>query len=148
MARVFYAHIDDQGRIHMDAPEVFKQAARALAGKPAQLTLGPVSKRRSDRQVRWYWGQVLELMSAHTGHTPDELHEYCKARFIPKRLAICDGNGVVVDDRVIGGSTTKLNTGEMADYCEAIRQFAAEELSLVIPDPDPAWAVRQTRRLA
>jgi hypothetical protein len=140
MTRVHYAHIDDQGRIHMDAPESFKRASLALAGKPAQITLGPVSNRRSDRQVKWYWGQVLELLAEHTGHTPDELHEYCKARFIPKRLAICDGNGVVIDDRVIGGSTTKLSTVDMAAYCEAIRQFAAEDLGLVIPDPDPAWA--------
>lgn len=140
MPRVYYAHIDEHGRIHMDAPEAFKRASMALAGKPVQVTLGPMSKRRTDRANRWYWGQILELMSVKTGHTPDELHEYCKARFIPKRLAICDGNGVVIDDRVIGGSTTKLNTADMANYCEEIRRFAAEDLGLVIPDPDPAWA--------
>lgn len=126
----------------MDAPEVFMQSARALAGKPVELTLKAKSSRRSDRQNAWYWGQILELLSEKTGYTPDELHEYCKARFIPKRLAICDGNGVVVDDRVVGGTTTKLSAGEMADYLEAIRKFAAEELYLLIPDPDPAWRTR------
>jgi hypothetical protein len=140
MPRVHYAHIDDQGRIHMDSPEVFKQAARVLAGKPAQLTLGPISKRRSDRQNAWYWGRVLEIIAKDTGNEADDLHEYFKSRFIPKRLAICDGNGVVIDDRVIGGSTTRLSTVDMAAYCDAIRQFAAEELGLVIPDPDPSWA--------
>lgn len=139
-SRVFYAQIDKRGRIRVDSPEAFKRVALALAGQPAQITLGPVSRRRSDRANRWYWGQILELLSEHTGHTHDELHEYCKARFIPKRLAICDGNGVVIDDRVVGGSTTKLSTADMAVYCDAIRQFAAEDLGLVIPDPDPAWA--------
>lgn len=145
MTHVHYAHVDEQGRIHMDAPEVFRQSARALAGKHVELTLKAKSSRRSDRQNAWYWGQILELLSQKTGYTPDELHEYCKSRFIPKRLAICDGNGVVIDDRVIGGSTTKLSRSEMTDYCEAIRQFAAEDMGLVIPDPAPSWAARRGR---
>lgn len=90
-------------------------------------------------QYAWYWGQVLELISDHTGYEPEELHEYFKQRFLPKHLAIADHNGEVKDDIVIGGSTTKLEPPEFADYCERIRRFAAEELYVVIPDPDPKW---------
>lgn len=139
MTRVHYAFVGEHGKLKLDAPVSFASAMRAFAGKPVELTVREKRNRRSDRQLRWYWGQVLELLSEHTGHSPDELHEYCKSRFIPKRLAICDGNGVVVDERVVGGSTAKLSTSEMADYCEAIRKFAAEELGVFIPDPDPVW---------
>lgn len=139
MTRTHDALVDEHGKLHLVSPIVFKQAIREFTGKPVELTVRLKRKSRSDRQLRWYWGQILELMSEFTGYTPDELHEYCKARFIPKRLAICDGNGVVVDERVVGGSTTKLSTTEMVEYCESIRRFAAEELGLAIPDPDPSW---------
>jgi hypothetical protein len=142
VTRIHFARVDDDGKLHLQSPEVFKQAICAYAGKFVEVTVREQRNRRSDRQLRWYWGQILELLSEHTGYTPDELHEYCKSRFIPKRLAICDGNGVIVDERVVGGSTGKLNTTEMAEYCEAVRKFAAEDLGVVIPDPDPAWAVR------
>lgn len=142
LTRVHFARVDDDGKLHLQSPEVFKQAVRAYAGKFVELTVREQRNRRSGRQLRWYWGQILELLSEHTGYTPDELHDYCKSRFIPKRLAICDGNGVVIDERVIGGSTGKLKAGEMADYCESIRQWAAEELGVVIPDPDPTWRSR------
>lgn len=139
MTLVHVAHVDEVGKLTLENPELFKRALRGLAGKPVHLTIRVKRNRRSDDQLRWYWGQILHLLSEHTGYEPEELHDYCKARFIPKRLAICDGNGVVIDDRVVGGSTGKLSTSEMADYCEAIRAFAASELGVVIPDPDPAW---------
>lgn len=143
MTRIHYAHVDEVGTLRMDAPVVYEQALRALAGRPVEVTVRRKGWKRSDRQNAWYWGQILELLSEHTGYTPDELHEYCKSRFIPKKLAICDGNGIVVDERVVGGSTTRLNTVEMADYCEAIRRFAAEDVGVVIPDPDQAWAMNR-----
>jgi hypothetical protein len=147
MAHVHPAYVDEQAKLTLDSPVVFKQAMREFAGKPVELTVRQKRNRRSDRQNAWYWGQVLHLIAEHTGHMPEELHEYCKARFIPKRLAICDGNGVVLDERVVGGSTGKLSTVEMADYCEAVRQWAAEDLNVVIPDPDPAWRIQERRRM-
>ncbi len=40
-----------------------------------------------------------------------------------------------VDEFVIGGSTTRMNKLEFGEYCEAIRQWAAMELGINIPDP-------------
>jgi hypothetical protein len=82
---------------------------------------------------------ALKLLSEHTGYTVDELHEWAKAKFIPKHLALLDKNGEVRDDLVIGGTTTRLNRVEFNEYIEALRKFAAEELGVVIPDPDPNW---------
>lgn len=91
---------------------------------------------RSQRQNRFYWGVLVHELSEHTGFTPDEMHEWLKLRFIPKKLAVCNGNGEVIDERVVGGSTRKMTTTQFEDYMETIRRWAAEELGVFIPDPD------------
>jgi hypothetical protein len=75
------------------------------------------------------------MLAEHTGYTPDEIHEILKAKFIPKRLAITNGNGEICGEFVLGGSTTKLDTLDFSEYCERIREWAAESLDIVIPDP-------------
>ena len=74
---------------------------------------------RSIQANRFYWKVIVGAISEHTGYTPDEVHEFLKAKFLPKRLAMCDGNGVIVDEFVIGGSTRKLKTDEFNDYCRS-----------------------------
>lgn len=91
---------------------------------------------RSLNQNAWYWGCIVQLVSEHTGYSPDEIHEIYKAKFLPKRLAVLNGNGDIRGEFVIGGTTTRLNTLEFGEYCESIRQWAAEELDVVIPDPE------------
>lgn len=91
---------------------------------------------RSQQQNRWYWGVIVELLSEHTGYTPDEVHEVLKAKFLPKRVALADGNGEVKGEFVIGGTTTTLDKLAFGEFCEAIRTWAADELGVVIPDPD------------
>jgi hypothetical protein len=93
---------------------------------------------RSLSQNAWYWGCVVGLVAEHTGYTPDEIHEIYKAKFIPKKLAFADGNGEVLGEFVIGGTTTRLNTLEFSEYCEAIREWASDTLGVVIPDPSEA----------
>jgi len=91
---------------------------------------------RSQQANRFYWGVVVELLSEYTGFTPDEMHEWLKMKFIPKQLAVCDGNGEVEGEFVIGGSTRKMSTAQFADYIETIREWAASKLGVVIPDPN------------
>jgi hypothetical protein len=98
-----------------------------------------VSRKHATRSVqanRYYWGVVVELLSEHTGYTPDEIHEVLKAKFIPKKLAVSDGNGEIKGEFVIGGTTTEMNKLEFGEFITNIRQWAADELDVVIPDPD------------
>ena len=99
---------------------------------------------RSVEANRYYCGVVLTLLSDHTGYTVEELHEWAKMKFMPKEVALCDGNGEVKDALVIGGTTTTLNTVQFYEYIEQIRLFAASELDVNIPDPDVDW--RSTER--
>jgi hypothetical protein len=91
---------------------------------------------RSAQANRYYWGVVVELLAQHTGYTPEEIHEILKARFIPKKLSVANGNGEIKGEFVIGGTTTSMNKLEFGEYITSIRQWAAEELDVVIPDPD------------
>lgn len=123
------------GRLRVRNQPAFTEAMRRFQDGEVLVRIAHVRATRSEQQNRWYWGVIVESISEHTGYTPDEVHEFLKAKFIPKRVAVCDGNGEIKDDLVIGGSTAKLNKVSFGEYCEAIRGWAAQELDVVIPDP-------------
>lgn len=92
---------------------------------------------RSLAQNAWYFGGIVAAISDYTGYTPDEVHEFCKAKFLPNRVTMADKNGEVVEEVVVGRSTSTLNKIEFSDYIENIRKWAAESLDLNIHDPLP-----------
>ena len=104
------------------------------------VTIKRARATRSSQANRWYWGCVVGLVAEHTGYTAEEIHEIYKAKFLPKTLAFADGNGEVLGEFVIGGSTTRLNTVEFSEFCERIREWAADSLGVVIPDPQEVAA--------
>lgn len=125
------------GRLRFNNRRAFDEQVRQFKeGAQVEIAVSIRRTTRSLKQSAWYWGCIVQMISEFTGYTPDEVHEWAKAKFIPKKLAICNGNGEVVDEYVLGGSTRKMNTVEFSEYCEAVRRFAAETLSLDIPDPD------------
>lgn len=90
---------------------------------------------RSTQANRYYWGVVIAALSEHTGYAPNELHELMKMKFLPKKLALADGNGEVHGEFVLGGTTRTMNVQEFYAYVEQVRQFAAE-LDCYCPDPN------------
>jgi len=100
------------------------------------VTIAAAHATRSLEQNRYYFGVVLRTMAEHTGHSVDELHEWAKAHFLPKYVAICDGNGVIQDDVIVGGSTRRLDKVQFSEYVDGIRHFALEKLDLDIPGPE------------
>lgn len=101
--------------------------------------------RLSERQRRWYFGQVLGRIVGHTGQPKEDLHLYFKDKFLGspenKLLVIVDANGQVIDERDVleRPSITVLGTKAMAEYCDEIRKFAALHMNLDIPNPDRQW---------
>ncbi len=93
---------------------------------------------RSLQQNKYWWGVCVQLVSEHTGYTPEEVHDLAKQMFIPKRLAVADGNGEINGEFVIGGSTREMNTQEFSEFTERFKQWAAEDLDIYIPDPEGA----------
>lgn len=123
------------GKLLLRNRKAFNEALSSMKDGEVLVTVARARATRSLSQNAWYWGVIVELISEHTGYTPDEVHELLKAKFIPKKLAVQDGNGEIKGEFVIGGSTQKLNKLTFGEYCEAIRQWAAQDLDIVIPDP-------------
>lgn len=124
------------GQLRIRGQAAWTAALRRLRDGEVRVTVARQQATRSGQQNRWYWGVIVELLSEHTGYSPDEIHEVLKAKFLPKRLAIADGNGEIRGEFVIGGTTTRLTRVEFGEFCEAVRRWAAEELHVVIPDPE------------
>lgn len=130
------------GRLYIRNRRHFnQQVAQLKEGWEMELTLKRRRATRSIQANRYYWGWVIERLVKHCDHsyTPEEMHELLKARFIPKTLAIHDGNGEIVFEMVLGGSTRKMNTHEFYQYVESIREWAADTLGCDIPDPGEAY---------
>lgn len=127
------------GKVRLARREHFDEAVRELEGRDVLITVRRARAARSTKQNAYLWSTVYSYVSEHTGYTVEEVHEWAKCRFLPKSLAFADGNGVVVEELVVGGSTTRLNTAEMTDYIEAVRTFARENLNVIIPDPSETW---------
>lgn len=91
------------------------------------------SKPKTGRSVKanaFYWGVVLPMMARETGHTPEELHEFCKMEFLPRNFMTIAGL-----ERAVRKSTTGLSVGEFAQYIDQVVAFAGRELRLAIPLP-------------
>lgn len=116
----------------------FREHIKSLNGKPICLTLARGGK-RSNQQNRYLWGVVYAMLSEHIGEQDVELiHEYCKKRFLPKRiLSIASKeSGEIVDEEEVSGTTAKLSTIEFSEYIEKIQIWASTHLNLSIPDPN------------
>jgi hypothetical protein len=122
-----------RGRLKLRATPAFQHQLQSFRDGPVTITIERKRATRSSQSNRLYWGVYVKALSDHTGYTPDEIHEILKAKFLPKKLAICDGNGEVVDEYVVGGSTTKLDVIEFGDYLNAIHEWA---VSLRCPLPE------------
>jgi hypothetical protein len=101
-----------------------------------ELCVTRLQAARSQALNRYYWGVVVALIAGHTGYTVDETHDALKSLHLSKTLAMQNGNGEVVGEIVIGGSTRKLTNREFQDYCGRIRQWASEHLDCFIPEPN------------
>jgi hypothetical protein len=133
---LFPGVFDPAGRLRLDNRPSFDHAGAALAGKRVVLTVTPEGRKRSLRQNAYWWSVCVHLVSEHTGYEPEEVHDLAKKMFLPKRVTVRGKNGRLRGRFTIGGSTTKLKTGEMAEFVERFRRWAATELGVVIPDPN------------
>ena len=78
-------------------------------------------------QNRYYWGVIVKIISDYTGHTPDEIHDVLKWKFL-----------VQEDEKHIKyvPSTSDLTTAEREEYHAQCRRWAALVLELNVPMPN------------
>jgi hypothetical protein len=126
--------ITKQGALKLLNRSGFSRAMRRMKPGPVIVVVEYPTRHRSGQANRYYWGVVLAMIAEYTGHDQMELHEYFKKRFNP--IAFTLGK----DEQIIGGSTTQMDTQQFTEYVEAVRRFAATELSVNIPDPNEVAA--------
>lgn len=84
----------------------------------------------AQNSLMWMWFQCIE---DYTGTTKDDIHDYYKAKFLSRDVAI--GNRYV---RVIG-NTSKLNTLQMTDFLNKVKADAATEFGITLPLPEDRY---------
>src|SRR5450759_1029472 len=73
-----------ENKLFVDKSEQFKQHLVSLNGKRVQVTVEKIKHTRTLQQNKYYWSVVVKLISQHTGHDPDQIHELLKQMFSPK----------------------------------------------------------------
>ena len=95
------------------------------------MRISKARKVRSPRQNSFYWGVVLSCIAENTGHTTEEIHQYCKDSFLTRKFVTI--NGI---ERSVPKSTTDLTTSEFEAYILHVREWAGRELNIGIPLPN------------
>ncbi len=119
-----------KGKLEFKYLDQFTNYLKSLEGKSVDVVVRLPRKDRSNQENRYYFGVVVNLISEHTGYTPDETHEFLKLKFLSKIIVMAG------KDERIPRSSTELSTLEWEKWMTEIREWAAQELSLVIPEPN------------
>lgn len=103
-----------------------------LEGKRVRVTVERESVRRTTSQNSYLWAGVYEAISEWSGFEKDEVHELCKAMFLPKRQVTLSATGEVLD---MPGSTTELSVEAFTEYIRRIKDYFAQR-GLYIPSSE------------
>lgn len=108
-------------------PADLQRAAEMIATLPAgkwEIEVVRRREKRSGAQNRLLWAIYTAIADA-TGHTPEEIHDYCKRRFLPPRV-IALGEAEIE----VPASTAVQDVPAFSDYVERVQAFASNELGV------------------
>lgn len=84
----------------------------------------------SQNALMWLWFTCIEV---ETGTDKQDVHDYYCNLFLRRKTWI---NG---SEKVIAGSTSKLNTIQMTDFMNKVKADAAIELGITLPLPEDRY---------
>jgi len=124
----------DRGKLKCSA---FVEWLAAPGRESVTIIASDTKPKRSTPANRYYWGVVVELIYLALKESGWEVnregtHELLRVRFLSEDKPI--GNDGEFVTRV--KSTTELDSVEFGTYIERCKQFAAEYLNTVIPEPN------------
>jgi len=134
----FQGKVSEDGLLTIINRKAFDEAIKAeLSGKYVTIEVNRKKSVRSNPQNAYYWSCVLPIMQCGLkviGHrlSKDDIHLFLRGKFLKQEL--CNGYGEAIGSRI--KSTTELLKSEFMDYLAEITQFAAEYLSIVVPQPN------------
>lgn len=122
-----------------------KEVTAAFNDMDIEVTFKRKRKRRSNPQNKYYWGCVIPaivqamvelgndaLQIGNTEHG-ELVHEFLKNRLLDNGEEIQGIEGLIFK---LPASTRKCNTIEFDKYMGDVRKWAAENLSINIPEPN------------
>lgn len=127
MNKIFTGRIEHQ-KLQLQNPDEFKALIVSLDGKDIELTLGKKKENRTLNQNDLLWA-INTLIANELGWEKDDLHEFFKEKFSPKKKITVKGV-----ETIIPKGTSQFTKEEFSEYIERIKRFAAIELGIVIPD--------------
>lgn len=90
---------------------------------------------RSNQQNRYLWGVIYSIIAGEIGEDVETVHQICGQKFLSERIIITGDQSPENEETfLVVKSTTKLDTKQFSEYCEAIRHWAWHELNISIPD--------------
>ena len=92
------------------------QLQKFKEGEEVTLLIHNRRAKRSEAQNR-YWWVYMTLLAQETGHTPEEIHEWAKGKFLTERIATVFGSPTRVK-----GSTTRLNKPEFSELIMKVEE--------------------------
>lgn len=102
---------------------------------PYKIMIQEIYPLRSIESNNYMWGIVYQAISEATGHTPEEIHDTYKKKFLFR--GDLQFNPLTRQyDWVVGlGSTTKLDDKEIWDFIAQVCADAELSLNIIIPLP-------------
>jgi hypothetical protein len=119
------------GKMSVPERDAFVSAASKFADGDYTLILMQPGDQRSSQANRRYWGRLIRAFCEHTGYTPFEAHELCKAQFLAARAGACDHvEAQIIGNVSIGESTTDLCTSCFSLYSDDVEMWLGSEFGI------------------
>ncbi len=108
-----------------------KMVGKTLSELPNGQYVIEIKKHRLIRSLsaNRYYHFILNIISVHTGHSHEELHEAMKLKFNGQMINFPKGGS-----QMIGGSTANLETDQFTAYVNRVKQWALDEFSIALPE--------------
>jgi len=120
----------NDGELTIYAKNTYDNYLERLDNKEIVFTIAEYREKRTPAQNDYYWW-ILQYIEEETGNDKNNLHQLFKDMFLAEEVIVLDHESKSYV------STTKLNTKEMTDYIEKIRQHM-NDWGLYIPEANEA----------
>lgn len=119
---------------------------------PLEIVCERFAMGRTAQQNKALFGLAYKLIRAETGMDVEDLHDFFCRRFFGETTVVMFDREIVRPVRTTTknefGKRDVLKWDRFSEFFESVREFAASELGLNIPDPDPDWWKHQHKEAA